>query len=190
MGQKEVKSVAYCGGMTPEDYKVAKSLYPAVHLEPCANYKKTYDAVASGECDVAVIPFEKGASGDIGVVLNLMFEGDLFINKVINWDTPSDTVRYAVFSREENTEPLEGTGNFLMMFTVKDETGCLARAINVISDHGFNMSIMRSNKRKGLPWNYYFFVEAQGDYLAGEGPAMVKELTEACETLKIFGRYE
>ncbi len=186
---EEAKKVAYCGGMSPEDYKIAKSAFPNGDLVAYPNHKETYDAVVSGECEVAILPFEKSYTGELGNVIDILFEGDLVINGVINLDTGSETIRYAVLCKELVELPEDSDGGFLFTFTVKDETGALAKAINTISAHGFNMSTMRSRKRKDLEWNYYFLAEANGDCCSAEGKKMFEELDAACESVKVLGHY-
>ena len=183
--------IAYCGGMDPKDYTVAGNEFPGRTRVDYPNYAKTYQAVVDGECDVCVIPFEKSNAGEIGQVLDMMFSGDLFINKVVTVDNGSSTVRYAIMSRVENgTVPEGGDNRFMMMFTVRDEPGSLAKAINTISSYGHNMSIMRSRHMKDLPWNYYFYVEAEGDITTEEGHKMIEEMKGVCQTVKNLGCYE
>lgn len=183
--------VAYCSGMDPKDYSVAGDSFPGAVRVDYPNYPKTYQAVVDGECDVCVIPFEKSNTGEIGQVLDIMFEGDLFINKVVTVDNGDYTVRYAIMSRAENETVTPGADNrFMMMFTVKDEPGALARAINALSAHGHNMSIMRSRHMRDLPWNYYFYVEAEGDITTDTGKKMFEDMKDACQTVKSLGCYE
>lgn len=183
--------IAYCSGMDPRDYSVAGEAFPGAIRVDYPNYPKTYQAVVDGECDVCVIPFEKSSTGEIGQVLDIMFEGDLFINKIITVNNGDYTVRYAIMSRVENETVRDGGDNrFMMMFTVNDEPGALAKAINAISAYGHNMSIMRSRHMKDLPWNYYFYVEAEGDITTDTGKQLLADMKKATQTVKTLGCYE
>ena len=42
---------------------------------------------------------------------------------------------------------------------------------------------------KELLWNYYFFVEADGDINSSDGQDMIKELSSVCDRLKVVGTY-
>ena len=182
--------VAYCAGMSPEDYKIARQAFPDSTLVDYPNYKDTYAAVENGECDIAIVPFDKSYAGENGPVMDMLFDGSLYINQVINRTTSSDTIRYAVLSRVANRP--EGTldnCHVMMMFTVRDDPGSLSKAIHAISKYGYNMSIMRSRHVKNLPWNYYFIVEAEGDDTTEDGQKMIQELEAATTTLKVLGRY-
>jgi prephenate dehydratase len=183
--------IAYCGGMDPKDYTVAGNAFPGRTRVAYPNYVKTYQAVVDGECDVCVIPFEKSNTGEIGQVLDMMFAGDLFINKVVTVENESDTVRYAIMSRVENdTVPAGADNRFMIMFTVKDEPGSLAKAISTLSSYGHNMSIMRSRHMPDLPWHYYFYAEAEGDVTTADGKKMFADMQKVCQTVKMLGCYE
>lgn len=99
-----------------------------------------------------------------------------------------NTTRFAVFSRAENTDKAPGN-YFLLLFTVSHVAGALAKAINVIGAHGFNMKVLRSRPVKDSNWQYYFYVEAEGNVHGSEGQAMLSELREYCDRLKIVGNY-
>lgn len=183
------KRVAYCAGMSPEDYKTTKALFPESTLIDYSNYRKTYDAVASGECEAAVLPIEKSMSGEVGQINDLFFDGDLHVNAVVDVDTDKEIIRYAVVSAEETAPAEDGKRIFIIQFTVKDEPGCLAKAITTVSDYGFNMRVIRSRHMKDLSWNYYFYVEIDGDDTSENGQNMLAAMKEACQTLKVLGRY-
>ena len=102
----------------------------------------------------------------------------------------SNTTRFAVFSRSENLNSASRMGDhFVLVFTVKNEAGSLARAIDVIGQHGFNMRNLRSRPMKELLWQYYFYVEAEGNIHTEAGRGMMQELAQFCDRLKVVGTY-
>ena len=60
----------------------AKKILPDGNLIPYTDFQSAYEAVESGECDVAVLPIENSFAGDVGQVTDLMFTGKLFVNGV------------------------------------------------------------------------------------------------------------
>ena len=100
-----------------------------------------------------------------------------------------NTTRFAVFSRCENPSRARTNSTFMMLFAVNNEAGALANAINVIARHGFNMTTLRSHPLKNKPWQYYFYVEAEGDESSETGKSMLSELQEHCSQIKIIGHY-
>ena len=118
MSLSEMKRIAYCAGMDPEDYKAACFVSPGVSHIDYPNYDKTYEAVVSGECDACVLPFERSRSGKVNHTMDLFYQGDLSIIKVFKWDSGDEIVRYAVLAREENESACEEGSRFMMIFTV------------------------------------------------------------------------
>lgn len=103
----------------------------------------------------------------------------------------NNTTKFAVFSRAENTyAPGEKGVHTILMFTVRNEAGALARSIDIIGQHGFNMLTLRSRNMKELLWQYYFYVELEGDITTDNGKEMVNKLKVCCDKLKIVGSFK
>ena len=79
--------------------------------------------------------------------------------------------------------------HFILVFTVLNEAGSLAKTLNIIGSHGFNMKNLRSRPMKSLKWNYYFFVELEGNSNSQDGKDMLNELKTVCDCLKLVGTY-
>lgn len=148
--------------------------------EEYANTALAAKSVAErGDRTVAAI-----ASADAAEVFGLEV-----LEKNIN-ESRTNTTRFAAFSRSERLQEGARMGeHFIMVFTVKNEAGSLARAIDVIGQHGFNMRNLRSRPMKELLWQYYFYVEADGNIHTPKGREMLDELSEFCDRLKVVGTY-
>jgi chorismate mutase/prephenate dehydratase len=68
--------------------------------------------------------------------------------------------------------------------------GSLGKAISVIGSHNVNLKALKSRPTKALVWDYYFYAEGEGNINSKEGKAMLDELLECCNTIKILGYYE
>ena len=102
----------------------------------------------------------------------------------------SNTTRFAVFSRSENDHKSSEMGShFILVFTVRNEAGALARAVDVVGHYGFNMRTLRSRPMKELLWQYYFYLEAEGDIHTRDGESMLRALSVFCDRLKLVGSY-
>ena len=102
----------------------------------------------------------------------------------------NNTTRFAAFSRVESKRHSQRMGeHFILLFTVKHEAGALAKAIDIIGRYGFNMRTLRSRPMKDLLWQYYFYVEAEGDVYTEAGEWMMRELGFFCDRLKLAGTY-
>ena len=263
--------VAYSGTEGAFAHIATGKLFPSAEKIGFPDFESAYRAVENGECDAAVLSVENSTNGEVGQVMDLMFSGGLFVNRMLDlpvtqdllvkpgtaveeirtvishpqalgqcaariremgWRTEeypntalaakfvastndrtvaaiasaeaaeqfglsvsernlnasrSNTTRFAVFTRAENTQT-PGTCSALM-FTVRNEAGALARAIDVIGHYGFNMRTLRSRPMKELLWQYYFYVEAEGDLHSPGGQNMLRALAVFCDKLKPVGCY-
>lgn len=264
--------IAFCGTQGAFAEIASKKIFPYGRTVAFGDFSGAYNAVLEGDCDCCVLPIENSYAGEVGQVIDLMFEGDLAVNgvydmqvkqnligvkgasiddiktvishpqalsqcniyikehgffseqadntafaakkvaslneksvaaiasketaelyglKVIDHDineSAVNTTRFAVFSRSLSQSATDNE-RFILLFTVNDEVGALAKVVNIICAHGFNMRILRSRPVKNVPWQYYFYVEAYGDRESEEGKRMMKELSVCCEKLKIAGHY-
>ena len=77
----------------------------------------------------------------------------------------------------------------MLVFTVKNEAGALAKTIDIIGAYGFNMRNLHSRPMKELLWSYYFYVEAEGCIGSQAGQDMLRALGATCDKLKLVGAY-
>lgn len=251
----------------------ARRIFPQGSPVGFADFKKAYEAVEEGRCDVAVLPLENSTNGDVGTVMDLAFFGSLYINGIYDipveqhllakkgaslsqiktvvshpqalgqcnaflekrglerkeavntavaakqvsesldesiaaigsleaakeyglqvlcshiHDKGGNTTRFAVFSRVKK-DPGQADRQFVMLFTVKNEAGALAKAVSAIGEHGFNLRAIKSRPTKKLSWDYYFFLEGEGPIGSLQGETMLSALKENCNDLKILGCFE
>ena len=52
------------------------------------------------------------------------------------------------------------------------------------------MKSLMSRPLKSLAWNYYFFIEAEGNIHSQNGQYMMQELGALCAELKLVGSYK
>ena len=123
----------------------------------------------------------------IGTVEAAELYGLKVISRSINTGL-DNTTRFAVLSRKENDTSRSDNG-FIMVFTVKNQAGSLAEAINIIGKHGYNMTSLHSRPMKNLPWQYYFYVECEGSVRCKQGEQMMADLAPLCDKLKLAGSY-
>ncbi len=111
------------------------------------------------------------------------------IDKNIN-DSGSNTTRFGVFSRVQNERiGYDPDDKFILMFTVRNEAGALAEAMNIIGRRGFNMISIKSRPMHRLLWEYYFYVECEGAVHSENGKRMLEQLAMFCDKLKIAAVY-
>ena len=105
----------------------------------------------------------------------------------------ANTTRFFAFSRSLNMLPSDNARkqneHFILVFTVKNEAGALAKTIDIIGAHRYNMRNLHSRPMKELLWSYYFYVEADGNINNQNGKDMLRELGATCDKLKLVGVY-
>ena len=110
------------------------------------------------------------------------------LEKGIN-EKNANTTRFAVLTRAAVSDGSFSGKHSILMFTVRNEAGALAGAINVIGKYGYNMRCLRSRPMKELLWQYYFYVEAEGDLDDENGKKMRAELAPCCDKLRMLGSF-
>ena len=103
----------------------------------------------------------------------------------------TNTTRFATFTRTRNMPAGRSKmdEHFILVFTVANEAGALAKTLNIIGSHGFNMCNLHSRPMKELMWNYFFFVELEGNVDSPDGEDLLVQLGTVCEKLKLLGTY-
>ncbi len=163
-------------------------------LSQCWPYIQKHGFAIRSAVNTAVAAQEVASAGDKTTAAIASAEtAALYGLEVLDHDineSRDNTTRFAVFSRTEDRPAQKQKGGaFLLLFTVKDEAGGLAKAVNIISAYDFNMRVLRSRPMKGLPWHYYFYVEAEGNDASENGQKMIAALRGACPIVKVVGRY-
>ena len=267
--------VAYSGIEGAFAHISAGRIFPDGNRIGYKDFRSAYEAVASGECDCAVLPIENSYNGEVGEVQDLMFFGPLHVNGVYElgitqnliglpgtalsqikqvfshpqalgqcagylhdhgWQAVEyantamaaehvawlgdasnaaiasaetaelyglevleaninasnrNTTRFAVFSRARNTDMGQRMGDhFILVFTSKNEAGSLAAALQILGGkYGYNMRTLRSRPVKELLWEYYFYLEAEGDVYSERGQQMLQDLKPYCDRLKVVGTF-
>ena len=162
-------------------------------LGQCASYIEKHGFETEDSVNTAVAVKNVAALGDTSVAaIGSAQAAELFglevIAEKIN-DSGINTTRFAVFSRSAKS-PLPTDDRFIMLFTVNNTAGSLGKAISVIGQHGFNLRALKSRPTKELAWDYFFFVEGEGNINSLYGKAMQQKLNKYCSNLKVLGSFE
>jgi chorismate mutase/prephenate dehydratase len=267
--------ISYSGIEGAYGYIAASRMYPSCELISNSNFTQAFKSVENGICDRAVLPIENSFAGDVGEVMDLIFSGSLYINRMYDLEVEHNlmvndgvnmqdikmvvshpqalaqcsnfieekgfktieevntafaakrlkdtnektmaviasketadayglkiikehinnsglnTTRFASFSRVMSDYKDIGASkkNFIIVFTVKNVAGALAKCLDIIGAHGFNMRNLRSRPMKDLMWTYYFFCEIEGDIESNDAKSMFIALNTFCDRLKIVGNY-
>lgn len=178
-------------GMKKSDIKTVISHSQA--LSQCEKYieENSFDAKECENTAVAAKLCAESGDNSVAAVASAAcakIYGLEILEANIN-QSSNNTTRFAVFSKAPNDES-EINRHFVMFFTVKNEAGALGEAIRTIGKYGYNLKALKSRPTKELIWDYYFYAEGTGSLIGGNGEAMLSELKNACNEIKIAGSFE
>lgn len=165
-------------------------------LAQCQDYIKNmgFEAVTCENTALGAKSVKENGLMDTGAIAS-METAELFgLNILASGINASrtNTTRFVAFSRAQNspnTKSRNMNERFILMFTVRNEAGALAKTIDIIGAHRFNMCNLHSRPMKELLWNYYFYVEADGNINTQNGKDMLRELSATCDRLKLVGTF-
>ncbi len=162
-------------------------------LGQCNEYIKKHGFKAIDAVNTAVAAKSVSESGRLDIAAIASEEacekyGLMKLEAHIN-QSSNNTTRFAVFSRTAKAPSL-ADNHFILLFTVSNEAGALGKAISIIGENGFNLKALKSRPTKELIWNYYFFIEGEGNINSDMGKKMLSELKEKCSDLRIIGNFE
>jgi chorismate mutase/prephenate dehydratase len=161
-------------------------------LGQCAGYLRAHGIKATEATNTAIAAQTVAEMGrrDLGAIASretAALYGLEIIEKEIN-ESRNNTTRFAVFSRTPSAiSPADN--HFIMFFTVRNEAGALGRAISVIGQNGYNLRALKSRPTKDNNWEYYFYVEGEGNIHAPNGQQMLEWLQMACSNVKVVGSF-
>jgi len=163
-------------------------------LDQCNEYIKRHDLKSQTAENTAIAAREIAEKNDITLGAIASKEAaKLYGLTILDYDineSAQNTTRFAVFSKNRDVMKNNDIySTFILMFTVKNEAGSLARAIAILGNHGYNMKVIRSRPVKNENWQYYFYTEVEGRIASQEGEKMLNDLEKECDMFKVIGTY-
>ena len=76
-----------------------------------------------------------------------------------------------------------------LVFTTRHHQGALAECLNLLAEHGLNLSKLESRPVPRRPWEYLFYVDVEGTLESDSAALAVAELRRTCPYLRVLGTY-
>jgi chorismate mutase/prephenate dehydratase len=76
-----------------------------------------------------------------------------------------------------------------LVFTTAHHQGALANCLNVLAEHGVNLTKLESRPVPRRPWEYMFYLDLEGSIQAEATSLAVAELRRECPYLRVLGSY-
>ena len=102
-------------------------------------------------------------------------------------DNPSNSTRFLVIGRR--AVPPSGRDKTSILFSMKNEPGVLYSILAPFAARQLNLTKIESRPTKRRPWEYVTFVEFEGHRETEDVHAVLVEVKERCQFLKILGSY-
>lgn len=98
----------------------------------------------------------------------------------------SNTTRFLVLS----DQPSENEGDhFSLVLVVDNKVGALATIIETISQNGWNMDSIQSRPIKSRPFEYFFYIQCEGNPDREQMEACMAQLKTVCRQVRWLGCY-
>jgi chorismate mutase/prephenate dehydratase len=123
------------------------------------------------------------ASAEAGERFGLKILAEDIADQEENW------TRFVVISGFEIDVDPRIPAKTSMVFTTRHHEGALAQCLNVLAEHGLNLSKLESRPVPRRPWEYLFYVDIEGS-LGHEATSLaLAELRRQCPYLRVLGSY-
>ncbi len=102
-------------------------------------------------------------------------------------DNPANSTRFLVIGRQPT--PPTGRDKTSILFSMKNEPGVLYSILQPFAARRLNLTKIESRPTKRRPWEYVNFVDFEGHRDTDVVRAVLAEVKERCQLLKILGSY-
>jgi chorismate mutase/prephenate dehydratase len=160
-------------------------------LEQCANWLRTHLPAAQ------IIPMESTAAAAKRVVglkntaaIGHIKLSDMLGLKVLSRnieDLPDNWTRFVIIGR--SLPAGNSHDKTSLVFSLPDKSGALVGVLNLLAARNINMKKLESRPMRSEKWQYVFFADVESDLTRPEFKDLVKDLSNACHTLRILGSY-
>ena len=163
-------------------------------LEQCAQLLSSLpNATAVPSFDTAGAMQAVAESGDPSIAaigsLEAAAEYGLVVLRRNISDSSDNYTRFVVLSRSATPVDLRIPCKTSTILVTRHEEGALLRCLEILSGSGHSMTKLESRPRPGMPWEYLFFVDFEGNAADPRTVAALDELRSAALYIKVLGSY-
>ncbi len=102
-------------------------------------------------------------------------------------DVATNTTRFFVLGTTQSAPTGDDKTSLLM--AIRHRVGALYDSLLPFGRHGVNLTFIESRPSKRKNWEYFFFIDFVGHVSEPRVKAMLEELSEHCQFIKILGSY-
>ena len=109
------------------------------------------------------------------------------LKKNINNEEENYT-RFFIISNEEAV--IDGSDKISIVTSANNESGALIGLLQIFYKYGLNMVNLKSRPRANKPWEYYFYIDFEGNMSSEKVKMALEEIREKSNYLQILGNYK
>ena len=109
------------------------------------------------------------------------------LKKNINNEEENYT-RFFIISNEEAV--IDGSDKISIVTSANNESGALIGLLQIFYKYGLNMVNLKSRPRVSKPWEYYFYIDFEGNMSSEKVRIALEEMREKSNYLQILGNYK
>jgi len=143
--------------------------------------------------DTAMSARKVAEDGDLSqAAIASAWAGELYGLKVIRRDLANQAdnfTRFVVVATAPRRCALDVPAKTSLIFATIDEKGALLQCLNVLGDHGINMTKLESRPRPGHPWQSLFHLDIEGNQDEPRVADALERLGRKAQDVKVLGTY-
>ena len=102
-------------------------------------------------------------------------------------DTPRNYTRFAIIAKA--VKGVHKVNKTSLIFSTGNKPGALFEVMKIFSEYNINLVKLESRPMLGKPWEYMFYADIEADLETQPLAAVMGQLQEKSENLRILGRY-
>jgi chorismate mutase/prephenate dehydratase len=104
-------------------------------------------------------------------------------------DQAENFTRMVIVARQPATWDLRIPCKTSLVLATRHEQGALARCLNVLVEHGLNLTKLESRPRPRTPWEYLFYLDFEGNLADPNVAEALRRTSAHASFLKVLGSY-
>ncbi|MEO8359024.1 MAG: 3-deoxy-7-phosphoheptulonate synthase [Vicinamibacteria bacterium] len=104
-------------------------------------------------------------------------------------DQRENFTRMAIIARKPEPCDLRVPAKTSLVFATRHEEGALLQCLAVLAEHHLSLSKLESRPRPGMPWEYLFYADFEGNIANPDVAEAVREFQSCASFLRVLGSY-
>ncbi|MEX0660819.1 MAG: prephenate dehydratase [Balneolaceae bacterium] len=143
--------------------------------------------------DTAMAARKVRNDGDLSqAAIGSAYAADIYDLKILKRDLANQKenfTRFVVVEREEVKCDPQLSCKTSLIFATVDEKGALLSCLNLLGDHGINMTKLESRPRPNHPWQSLFYLDVEGNTQEMRVADALEKLKKKAQYVKVLGSY-